>query len=185
MGSAAKSFAYPRKWTCVLWVERSPGRLVLCLANSETSGKMADHTVQQLGYSINLLASVTASLGFAFNLLEHFNLSACWNKLLFDGSLLFLLVSVALGIVCTVNRLCDFRKTMSIARDREKWNREQCLRSAGSDNEIDCKLSERRSETKRLGRRTWRLFYGQIATFGLGILFLVCELALSYRSKLF
>jgi hypothetical protein len=139
-------------------------------------------SIQQLGYSINLiLAFAAAALGFAFNLLKDPCFPTfCWSKTLFSSSLLLIGISVMLGLLCTVNRLCDFRKTTRIARCREQY-----CRDGKPETEIDSLLDEHRKETKRLGERTWNLFYGQVAAFGLGMLFLLVSLAIVYRTKLF
>lgn len=139
-------------------------------------------SIQQLGYSINLILTfATAALGFAFSLLKDpcFQTFSC-SKLLFTPSLFLIGVSIVLGLLCTVNRLCDFRKTTRIARCREQW-----CRDGKSETEIDSLLEERRKETKRLGKCTWNLFYTQVVTFGLGMLMLVVSLMIVYHAKLF
>jgi hypothetical protein len=139
-------------------------------------------TIQQLGHSINLaLVLATASLGFAFNLAKDCDFhTRCWSKTLLSLSLLLLILSVGLGIAGTLNRLCDFRKTTHIAHDREQWTKDGVAEA-----EIDSRLCLRRSETKRLGDRTWWCFYGQIGTFGVGILLLIFALGIVYHAKLF
>lgn len=138
-------------------------------------------SIQQLGFSINLiLALATGSLGFALSLLKDSDFRPyCWGKGLFAGSLLLLIVSIGLGIWCTINRSCDFRLTAAIARDREKWQQE-----GKSKNEIDGGLSARRAKAERLDARTWCLFYGQVAGFSLAILLLIVAVAMVYRTKL-
>ena|SRR2546423_6572369 len=137
-------------------------------------------TIQELGYSTNLiLALSTASLGFAFALARDGDFQThCWAKTLSSVSLLLFPLSICLGIAVALNRLYDFRKTTHIARDREDW-----LSEGVSD--IDSRLSERRAQVRRLGERTWLLFYGQVAAFSVAVLLLTIGLGIAYRSKLF
>lgn len=139
-------------------------------------------TIGQLGYAIGLLLTIaTAMLGFAFSLLKEKNFSlTCWQKFLFSSALLLLVSSITLGLLCVINRLHDFRETTAIARDREQWGRDG-LQAV----EIESKLQSRRDHTKRLGKRTWGLFWSQAATFGLGTITLVVALALVYHATLF
>jgi hypothetical protein len=124
-------------------------------------------TNTQLGYVIGLILSLTtASLGFAIVLLER--LMTCPRQvvaaILVTSSTVVLLISGALAIARTINRLCDFRRTTRIARSRAKWRRKGV-----TEREISHKLLKRRAETKRLGKRTWCLFFWQIGTFAFGI----------------
>jgi hypothetical protein len=131
-------------------------------------------TMNQLSYAINLiLALSTASLGFAINLLasEKF-FTSCAAKFFFDFGCLFFLISVALAIWVILNRLKDFRTTMTITRKKQK-------------KESDSVVNELRDLSQRLGKRTWILFYFQIAFFCLGILSLMISVVLVYQNKIF
>jgi hypothetical protein len=46
-------------------------------------------------------------------------------------------------------------------------------------------LNERRNEVKKLGNRTWTLFYWQVATFSGGILALIGSFFAAYHVRLF
>jgi hypothetical protein len=148
----------------------------------ESFARWQSTTIQQLGYSINLvLALSTASLGFAFTLTRDGDFAAhCLAKALSSTSLLLFTLSTSLGIAVTLNRLFDFRKTAQIALDRERWCEQEV-----SVSDIDSRLSERRAQVRRLGDRTWWLFYCQIASFGTAVLLLIAGLGVAYRSKLF
>src|ERR1700722_8204621 len=138
-------------------------------------------TVAQLGYAIGLILTIaTAMLGFAFSLLKDktFSLTGC-EKCLFSGALLLLASSITLGLICVINRLVDFRETTTIARDREGWRSEGLQPDA-----IDSKLRLRRDHTKMLGKRTWRLFWAQATTAGLGAIFLIVDLSIVYHATL-
>ncbi len=135
----------------------------------------------QLGYAVGLILTfATASLGFGLTLIkdEHYA-PGCWGKAFMLLALFSLTVSVGMGLWCVVNRLCDFRKTRSIARDREDWGRRF------GEVETDRRLQERRTETKRLGRKTWLLFWWQLGTFEFGILSLTIAFAIVYHTKIF
>jgi hypothetical protein len=137
--------------------------------------------IAQLGYTVNLvLAFAVGSLGFALTLLrdKDFCPQRC-TKVTFDLSLLFLLLSIGLGLWCVVNRLKDFRRTKDITRDGEQWKREKI-----APGEIKTLLTARREEVKRLGRCTWTLFRLQIVTFGLGLFALFLVFLFTYHAKL-
>lgn len=138
--------------------------------------------ITQMGYAVNLILTLaTASLGFTLqSVKDHSFTSGCWDKCCVVLAGLCLLVSVGLGIWCVINRLIDFRKTKDIARVRET------LGSADPDRtDIQKRLDERREETKRLGRRTWVIFWWQVGTFGAGVLLLVIAVAIAYSAQLF
>lgn len=138
-------------------------------------------TIAQLGYAIGLILSLTtAAIGFAFGLIKDgaFRPGPC-EKVGFSGGLLLLSVSFALGLMCVVNRLCDFRATAALVRDREKSERD------GLDQAIiDSMLKPRRDQNRALGNRTWSLFWAQTITFGLGTFFIILALTLIYWASL-
>jgi hypothetical protein len=139
-------------------------------------------TISQLGYAINLILSLSvASLGFSLLLIKDQDFRpGFWTRLLIDLSVAFLILSVCVGVGCVINRLQDFRKTASIARDRKDWQNVGLTKE-----ETDLKLRERRATVERLGKRTWKLFYAQISTFILGVILLTIALACVYHAKLF
>lgn len=119
-------------------------------------------TIEQLTHGINLILGLsTAGLGFEISLLlkNEFN-PISWQKPFFLISLLLFLFSICFGILCVINRLRDFRATKNAARLREKG-------AASSE------VKKHRDIYERLGKRTWKLFWFQIVTFGLGILLVV------------
>jgi hypothetical protein len=139
-------------------------------------------TIVQLGYVIGLLLTIAiAMLGFAFAQIK----DATWSptpceKFVFSGGLVLLTFSIAFALACAINRLCDFRETTKIARDREKW-----LRKGYKEPEIDGLLNLRREHTENLGKCTWILFWCQAATFSLGALFLIIALTIIHHAELF
>lgn len=130
--------------------------------NRESSIRWQGRTIEQLGYALNLILGLSvAALGYelSFFLGGKFK-SVGWQNCLFVISMLSLLLSVAVGLWCVVNRLWDFRETAKTARNRE----------AGA---TYLELQPLRTLTCTLGKRTWFLFRWQIATFGIGVLLLV------------
>lgn len=130
-------------------------------------------TIAQLTYSVNLaLGLAVTSLGFNVVLLlnERFH-PTTWQKWSFSASMLALLLSIGLGIWCVVNRLRDFRATTNAARLRE-------------DREPSDEIEKYRDLYRKLGERTWCLFWWQIGTFGIGIFLTVLAVCGSLIQKL-
>ena len=97
-------------------------------------------------------------------------------------SIVGLLLSLALGIWCALNRLADFRMTAQIARGREK------LRTMTSEQERldeEKQLDVKREKVEKLDNGTWTLFFWQVGTFGAGILALIGSLFAVYHARLF
>lgn len=125
-------------------------------------------TITQLSYSINLILTFSvAALGFGVSLLlsEEFNPTSCQAYAYFS-SLFLLLASGAFGIWCTINRLRDFRATAKICSLKRK-------------DENNSELPDLRELTKKLGKKTWGIFWWQIGSFSVGILILVLSVAFS------
>ena len=130
-------------------------------------------TITQLTYSVNLILGLAVGvLGFQVALLlnDKFNPIA-WQKCAFSISMFLLVLSVALGIWCVINRLRDFRATAKAARMRED----------GKPNED---TQPYRDLYKKLGKRTWVLFWWQVGTFGVGIFFTILGVWASMSQKL-
>jgi len=128
-------------------------------------------TIAQLTQAVSVvLGLAVAALGFDVTLLMNNDFKpASWQKCAFGGALLLLLSSIALGIWCIINRLRDFRLTMWSARDRTS-------NPAGA--------AATRAIANALGKKTWALFWGQIVTFGLGVLLTVIVVAIVHGQKL-
>ena len=138
--------------------------------------------ISQLGYAVGLVLSLaTATLGFAATVIRDPAYSpSCWGKISMLAAFGSLVLSISSGLLCTINRLCDFRKTRSIARDREDWEEQGTAKD-----DIDRRLKTRRDETRRLGERSWVLFCCQAATFVLGFGALILALGILYHARLF
>ena len=115
-------------------------------------------TITQLTYSVNLILGLAVGvLGFQVALLlnDKFNPIA-WQKYAFSVSMFLLVLSLALGIWCVINRLRDFRATAKAARMRERKRPDEDIQPY-------------RDFYKKLGEKTWYLFWWQVGTFGVGI----------------
>jgi uncharacterized membrane protein YbhN (UPF0104 family) len=89
--------------------------------NRESSIRWQGRTIEQFGYALNLILGLSvAALGFELTLLlnKEFERTG-WQNCLFIISILSLLLSIALGLWCVVNRLRDFRATTEAAHKRE------------------------------------------------------------------
>lgn len=151
------------------------------MANEGSFVRWQSIAITQLGYSIGLILTfATASLGFGLSLIRDDRYRpGCWAKAFMFLALLSLAVSIGLGLWCVVNRLRDFRITRSVARDRENW--EKTL----SDVELDGRLHDRRSTSKKLGKRSWCIFWWQLGMFALGSLCLTIAFTIAFHTKMF
>jgi len=130
-------------------------------------------TIVQLTYCVNLILGLAvAALGFQVSLLlnDKFNPIA-WQKYAFSMSIILLVLSIALGIWCVVNRLRDFRATTKVARMREEGKPAEDIQPY-------------RDLCKKLGEKTWCLFWWQIGTFGIGIVLTILGVWASISQKL-
>ena len=130
-------------------------------------------TIAQLTYAVNLILGFSvAALAFQVATLLNENFKpVSWQKYTFLLSLLILLVSVGLGLWCVINRLRDFRATKTVARMREEGKSEK-------------EMEPFRTLYKKLGNKTWSLFWWQIGTFGVGVMLLIFGVAGSVSEKL-
>lgn len=127
-------------------------------------------TIDQLSYSTNLILTLAvATLAYALEFSKNNDFitakpsQRCLGVLLLIG-LLMLVLSVLLGLICTWNRLRDFRGTAQKAKDSP---------DAPSKQELD-----------QMGERTWCLFRGQAWTFFLGVICVVIVIAVVRVPKL-
>ena len=138
-------------------------------------------TIGQLTYAINLILGFSvATLGFQVTLLlsNEFN-PVSWQKRSFSLSLVLLAAALVFGVWVVINRLRDFRATMKVAREREKLER----RGLG-DEDIEKVIEPYRVLYRKLGERTWCLFWWQVGTFSSGVFFAVLSVLASASQKL-
>lgn len=137
--------------------------MVACLMKKRESYiRWQGRVIEQLGYAINLILGMSvASIGFGVGL--YFNYETgfyLWRLCFFRISLIALTISVAVGLWCVITRLRDFRLTAKIALKRER-------------KASPIELQFMREESKKLGARTWILFFWQIWSFAIGVLILI------------
>lgn len=127
---------------------------------------------EQLGYTINLILTFSvATLGFQLSFFQkkNFKIEFCsFVDLIFLLSLFCLVLSLGFGVWAVLNRLCDFRLTARIAR--QKKNLYKRFEIEEESKEIKIFLAPFRKKAKKIGKCTWSLFYLQIGTFSAGIL---------------
>lgn len=131
-------------------------------------------TIKQLTYSVNLILGLAVGvLGFQSTLLLKDKINPiAWQKYAFSISMFLLVLSVALGIWCGITRLRDFRATAKAAQMR-------------GDGKSKDDIQPNRDLYKKLGEKTWVLFWWQVGTFGVGIFFSILGVWASMSQKLF
>ncbi|MCG7934264.1 MAG: hypothetical protein JAY68_06415 [Candidatus Thiodiazotropha taylori] len=135
-------------------------------SNREKFIRWQGRAITQLSYSINLILTFSiAGLGFGASLLfnESFEPTLCQACSIL-ASLFLLLISVAFGVWCTINRLRDFRATKDITNIKRK-------------DESSQELPSLRDFANKLGNKTWGIFWWQIGTFTSGIVIMVLSVA--------
>lgn len=131
-------------------------------------------TISQLSYVINLIIVISVSaLGFCISLLLNTEFSPTdWGKFFFTFSLFMYLLSTGLGILCNIIRLKDYRKTKNIV-----WKREKGI----SEDELRCE----REEVKKLGNKTWLIFWWQVGLFCVATIMILLSIIITKSDKLF
>ena len=137
---------------------------------SERYVRWQSYTISQLTFALNLFLGLSlGSLAFAFSLVrdKNFLLFGC-PKTLFQISLISLCLSTLAGCFSVVSRLLDFRFTAKKIRSDE---------SADIEDSSTYKYSY-----KILGSLTWRLFWLQVLTLGIGLFGLISGVFFGYSS---
>jgi hypothetical protein len=127
-------------------------------------------TIDQLSYCTNLtLVLAVAALGYALTFAKDADFISgkerCSLAVLLLIGLLGLSVSVLCGLLCTLNRLHDFRETAQRAKD--------------SPDAVS------KEESDQMGKVTWRLFYAQTWAFLVAIALVAIVVAFVRIPKLF
>jgi|SRR5882762_8171973 len=152
------------------------------MPNKDSFVRWQSMTLTQLSTANGLLLGFAgATLAFALYLIREPGYSpGCWGIAFMLLCLLALLASIAVGMWCVINRLLDFRLTSEIAKYRQK--REQAATPASSQEDS---LEYLRTVSSKLGKRTWVLFWWQLALFCAGVTSLIVVHAIVYRSRIF
>jgi hypothetical protein len=134
--------------------------------NRESSIRWQGRTIEQFGYSLNLILGLSvAGIGYESTLFLNKELERSgWQNCLLAISLIALVLSTAVALWCVVSRLRNFRATAETARRRE-------------DGVSPVELKPLRKISNDLGEFTWTLFWWQIWSFAVGVLLLVVVLA--------
>lgn len=130
------------------------------------------YTISQLTFALNLFFGMSVgSLVFAFTLIKDkdFVLSGC-PKLIFQIALISLCVAVLASCGAVVSRLLDFRFTAKRIRLNETANNEES--------------GVYKYRYKILGQLTWRLFWLQLLTVGIGLVGLIGGVLVGYGSRI-
>lgn len=124
----------------------------------ESFVRWQERSIEQLGFVNNLIMGLSTGL-FAFQLKIIFDASLPAtdnNRWIFELSIVFIFLSLLVGIFVAWNRLRSFRATAQIARSRETNQRES--------------IDENREKTKKLDNLTWFLLSTQSLFFAFGVL---------------
>jgi hypothetical protein len=122
-------------------------------------------TIAQLTYTTNLVLTFSvALLGFQVSLIVGNSFRPLsWEKYTFGASVLVAFFAIVLGMWLAVNRLCSFRQTSAAARERERGKTDVARKHRENYGTLDA--------------RTWPLFWGQLATFTVGVALLALSIA--------
>ena len=126
----------------------------------------------QLTFVLNMFFALSvAALAFAFSLIKdkEFTLIA-YPKLFFQIGLVSLCVAVFVSCAAVVSRLFDYRYTAKKVRADEKEEGEEAAIF--------------KYKSSMLGRLTWRLFWLQVITLGVGLLGIVIGVLSGYSDRI-
>lgn len=138
--------------------------------NRESSVRWQGRTIEQFGYSLNLVLGLCiAGIGYETTLILNKEIErAGWQNCLLAMSLLSWVISVGAALWCVVTRLQNFRLTAQIARNRE-------------DGASALELQPDRKKLTDLDNFTWTLFWWQIGSFSVGVIVLILVVAGSIK----
>lgn len=128
--------------------------------------------ITQLGFANNLLIALGVTLiGFTLDFIQtDQQILIFTQKFLFWVGISSSIVSIGLGLFVVINRLEDFKLTAQIARNRE--------------NETTSGINVDRTQTNKLGKRTWCCFIWQVVTFSVGFLLLLIMVLIELIDKI-
>ena len=133
-------------------------------------GVLRDH----ITFLNSLLLTISIGIiGFVVTLIKDKEFRPiCMQKFFLTIGLIFLCLSIVMGLVTILSRLCDFRTKL------KKINRE-----IQNTTNIDFDILKQQMEF--YGNVTWASLYAQIIIFFIGILSLIFAISLIYSEKLF
>jgi|SRR5882724_6177298 len=128
---------------------------------------------QKQSASSLLLGLAAGALAFSVKLLsEAHSFVGCAASIAYQAALLLNAFSISAGLSFTLNRVRDFDLTAHIARQRERDPRYMGLKAM-------------RSEVRRWGRMTKRLYECQVVSFWLGMIAFLIVVFLHYQGVLY
>ncbi len=148
--------------------------------HDEKNSRWQSYRIDQMGKVNDLIIVLNiAVIGYFVNMLfvENLklnNLQSCIWVL----TLLCAVCSMIFGILLSINRLLDFRKTAKIVREKQNPPSDR------SPLTID-EISKLEKETKVLGNKSWCYLYWQIGLFTLSILSSIIFILVKFSDKLF
>jgi len=128
---------------------------------SERFVRWQGYSMGQLTFALNMFFGLSVgALAFAFSLVrdKEWVLTGC-PKLVFQIGLVSLCLAVFASCAAVISRLFDYRYTAQKVRADEK--------EEGEESAIF------KYKSSMLGRLTWRLFWAQVLTLGLGLVGLI------------
>ena len=126
--------------------------------SNDSFQRWQDRTIEQLGRTSNLIIGLAGG-GLALTitvLREDKPILTCFDMALLYVYSSALVLSIAAGLLVTVNRLDDFRLTAQIARNRTKQNY------------TPEQIEDMRADSRAYGKWTWRFFVSQLILFTVG-----------------
>lgn len=133
--------------------------------------------INHFSYVNNLF--ITLNIGFIGFFVAQFDYPwNCTMGIILILSMISLMTSFITGIFTALNRLKDFRLTSKIVR--LKGDDEEIFRKNNQNqSKVDFEINLLRFTSKKLGERSWCLFYFQIYSFLIGVFLGVLYLILS------
>jgi hypothetical protein len=127
-----------------------------------TLGQFSNVNNLILSLTIGLLAFIVTQIGIKIP-------ENCLLLFLIALSYFSLLISLLTGVLLTINRLNDFRKTKDIAKyKKQRFESKNFLKNYGDITVITQKIDDLKNESDKLGQKTWSLLRIQIWTFFIG-----------------
>lgn len=145
---------------------------------SEKNVRWQGYCISQLTLVINMFFGLAVgSIAFTISLLDNdkFLLQSCIIKRILIGSIICFCLAVFTSCFAVISRLFDFQNTAKKVRTDEK--------SLNENKDLD-ESAIFKYKYKFWGRLTWRLFWIQVITLGLGLLGLIVVVITVYSDKL-
>lgn len=128
-------------------------------------------TQTQLSFTNNLILTITIGfIAFSVSVTGFKFPDKCPIFFLSIFGYISLLISLLTGLLLTVNRLYDFRKTKDLIKYKQKRFEN------GKDKTIEFKISQLKFRIDLLGKRTWCLLHWQLWSFLIGLILILTSI---------